>query len=334
MSDEPSSSATQGFQPEHTPSPHHDRSISNDEVEEARSNGENDREAVLRDQRSLIKVKRLEFLDDLLRTLDILIYAELAAMYYMDCSFIVWAFRGAVQLVFLTPKPAMVFPAPENRPYVGAIIGSNFLFTFLHLISIAPEAGEETRFYLHGGLVIDFIGQLGPSSKFHLFILDLLILVLQLIMLSAHITQLRLRKKEASQNESVNSSAGASSMAVNASQTTPAASSQDIDHEERGLLRDRSSSVSSVRSHDNLVLSTTPGPHLAIPDTDVDPLNVFRSGQAIITDLKIIDTVHEQFWAYQNRPGGSLGFPSAMEADIVGRRLTIRVRREQPQEPD
>ena len=38
--------------------------------------------------RQLFNRKRLELLDDLLRTLDILVYAELSVIYYMEYAFI------------------------------------------------------------------------------------------------------------------------------------------------------------------------------------------------------------------------------------------------------
>lgn len=64
------------------------------------------------------------------------------------------------------------------------IIGANLCSLLIHLMGSAPSAGEATRGYLHGHLLIDFVGQLGPTSKYRLVPIDLLVTFLQLLFLS------------------------------------------------------------------------------------------------------------------------------------------------------
>jgi len=95
-------------------------------------------------------------------------------------------------MMFLTPKPNFIPPMPQHRPYIGAIFGPNIICLFLHLFTARSEAGEAMRGYLHGGVIIDLIGQKGPTSKFHLVVLDVLVLALQCFMLSVHVERERL----------------------------------------------------------------------------------------------------------------------------------------------
>jgi cytochrome b len=103
--------------------------------------------------------------------------------------------RCLIQMVLLTPKTGLLPDPPANRPALGAILGANLLCVILHIFSSAPSAGEATRGYLHGGFVMDFIGQKGPSSKLHLLALDLVVILLQVVHLSAFIARQRLKKE-------------------------------------------------------------------------------------------------------------------------------------------
>src|SRR6187402_269562 len=94
--------------------------------------------------------------------------------------------------MFLTPKPNFIPPMPQHRPYVPFIFGTNIICILLHLFTARSEAGEAMRGYLHGGIIIDLIGQKGPTSKLHLVLLDILILLLQCFMLTVHVERERL----------------------------------------------------------------------------------------------------------------------------------------------
>ena len=60
-----------------------------------------------------------------------------------------------------------------------------------HAFFSHPDAGEETRGYLHGGLFIDFIGQKAPVPLLRLLSLDFLIMILDFIMLGLIIERVK-----------------------------------------------------------------------------------------------------------------------------------------------
>ncbi|KAF2454298.1 hypothetical protein BDY21DRAFT_366388 [Lineolata rhizophorae] len=273
---------------------------------------------------TVVRANRLKHVEDLLRNLDILIYAQLSAIYYMDCSFLRFLVRAVVQFAMLTPKPA-IFPEPPNRPFIGAIGGTNFLCLVLHLYFARPSAGEVTRGYLHGGLLIDFIGQRGPTSKLHLICLDLSVFLLQVIMLSVFLKRLKLKERlEAGSGETRPQRNGNQ---VGAALTDISSSNrQDVDSEERGLLR-RSSALSSVAGE---------GPdEFAVRDENADAITAdaqmyaldLFSGQAVVVEVFAFDTIREQYSAYQTwDPSTDHATRTTNVAmDLAGRRLGFRL---------
>ena len=260
--------------------------------------------------------KRGQFLDDLIYNLDVLIYAELSVIYYLDNSFFRLFIRLLLQFVLLTPKPAhLPVPGIEQQPVVTALLSINAICVFLHLWLRAPSAGEPTRGYLHGGLAIDLIGQLGPSSKALMVGLDVLVAGLQMGMLSVVVTRGRLNNQ------------GMSGTAVATAAAAPAqsAASQDVDSEERGVRRsaeleqqgdiemqslnpssgqadralddppdaaeDEEDSPSSDR--DRLLAAST------APRSDVHIFDAFHSGQIVLGDFNVLRSAREQMAAYQ-----------------------------------
>jgi hypothetical protein len=95
----------------------------------------------------------------------------------------------------LTPMPdALGERLPdEPKPFLPLVLVSFLVIFVLHQTYPAPSAGEDTRGYLHGGLVIDFIGQQGPTSRWRLAALDVCILLLQLLMVAVHQRRLTTR---------------------------------------------------------------------------------------------------------------------------------------------
>ncbi|KAK8195358.1 hypothetical protein IWZ00DRAFT_216907 [Phyllosticta capitalensis] len=244
------------------------------------------------EQKKKIKSERIAYLDDLLRSLDILIYAEISVIYYLDCSFLRFFLRAFIQLLWLTPKPDILPDMPTNRPYIYPICGSNLICLLAHLWFTAPSAGEATRGYLHGGLLIDWIGQHGQASKLRLTLLDFLTFALQLIMLSATLKLQRVKKKgEPIRRGSTSANASASIADV---ESLSSSAGQDVDSEERGVLR-RSSTASNLQDvvpneRDQLLGNEE------APGTDPQAvLDTLSSGQALIAELFVADTVREQF---------------------------------------
>ncbi|KAI1312469.1 DUF1746-domain-containing protein [Xylaria venustula] len=171
--------------------------------------------------------KKLDFLTHLSLNLDTLVYAELCILYYMDCSFFRLFIRWVAQTLFVSPKTEDTVLIVPNY-HVSAIVAPNLLCMFLHLISSPPEAGEASRGYLHGGILVDFIGQKAPSSRFTLILLDAVVLAIQCFMITVNIEKERIRN--VIKPPRVNASPGA---AIAVPVTT-----QDHDSEERGVSRD------------------------------------------------------------------------------------------------
>ncbi|KAI1263080.1 DUF1746-domain-containing protein [Xylariaceae sp. FL1019] len=171
--------------------------------------------------------KKLQFLVNLTVNLDTLVYAELCILYYMDCSFFRLFVRWLAQMLFVSPKTEDTILMVPNY-HVSAVVAPNLLCILSHLVSPLPEAGEAARGYLHGGILVDFVGQKPPSSKFTLLGLDLVILALQCFMITVNMSKERVRRTV--KPSRTTTTAGVSLRAV---QTT-----QDHDAEERGVLRD------------------------------------------------------------------------------------------------
>ncbi|GAB7351308.1 hypothetical protein MBLNU459_g1723t1 [Dothideomycetes sp. NU459] len=283
-----------------------------------------------RRNKTLFNARRTVFLVDLIRQIDLLVYVELAAIYYMDCSFARLLIRAAfVQFLFLSPKPSFLPEPPQNRPYLGAIFGTNLLCLFLHLVLDPPEASEATRGYLHGGLAMDFVGQKGPTSKIHLILLDLLVLGLQLAQLTAHVTRLKVKKQPS-----------ASSTAAPATPATPA---QDHDFEERGLHRSdhepvdielqnlnpagrqaEPASVETARDANNereaLLAADT------APRSDAHIFDAFNSGEIMIADLDIPNIVRSQLLEYRNAPRETSDPGASISDRLTASGLGFRIR--------
>ncbi|ETS86601.1 hypothetical protein PFICI_00429 [Pestalotiopsis fici W106-1] len=173
--------------------------------------------------------KKLAFLIHLLTSLDLLIYAELCVLYYMDCSFFRLLIRWIPHWLFLSVKLEIAIIPYFNYP-IGAIIGPNVFCMFLHLVTSLPQASEISRGYLHGGVLVDFVGQKAPTSKFSLLLVDLVVLCLQCLMLSVNLEKDRIKKILNPPRQPEGSAGTAAAAATNPN--------QDHDHEERGVLRE------------------------------------------------------------------------------------------------
>lgn len=187
---------------------------------------------------------------------------------------------------------------------------------------------------------MDFIGQKGPSSKFHLLLLDCLVILLQVAHLSAHITRQRLKDGAPATAIAVTTPYGRQ---YNAAPTT--SSRQDVDAEERGVRRSQdgdeaiemqtfnppntasarpeSSEPALEASSESSALLSTSQP--AIGPTDAHIFDAFNSGQIILADLSLWSTVKEQFLAYRDAvPESSATSARDMRANIVGQLLRWR----------
>lgn len=223
----------------------------------------------------------------------------------LSCSFIRFMLRCLVQFVLLTPKPPTFVQPPDQQPFVSVVLGANLLCIALHILFSPATGTEATRGYLHGGLAMDFIGQKGPTSRITLVLFDLLVMALQFVHLTAHITRKRLKD-------------GVAPAAASQAQQTPAPSAgQDLDSEERGVRHSteleqqddiemqtlnpsgQTESAATVTDEDDesnerdTLLASAPPPR-----TDIHIFDSFHSGQIVLADLNVWKTVKDQYWAY------------------------------------
>ncbi len=281
--------------------------------------------------RQMFNRKRGDLLDDLVRNLDILVYAELSTIYYMDCSFLRFLFRAFVQFMFLTLKQPPFPEQPGNRPVIAPLITSNLICLLVHFFSSAPEAGEATRGYLHGGLAMDFIGQKGPTSKVHLIILDMLVVALQLTHMAAMMA--RKRSRDAA---SIPTPPAVGSTPQPVSSAPPASvQQQDIESEERGVHRadlgtdiemqtlNASGSAAPEPSATSDTLAATTAPR-----SDAHIFDAFNSGQIVLADLEIWKHIKEKWHMVKDmrvNAETSQSQASNLRAELAGRFLRLRI---------
>ena len=148
-----------------------------------------------------------------------------------SCSFFRLFIRWLPQWAYLSPKPDnIIFLLPSY--HASAILAPNLACLFLHLVTSLPQASEASRGYLHGGVLVDFVGQQPPASKLGYLVLDILVLGLQCFMLAVSMEKDRVKKIiRPPRGPASRGNAGASA-------ASPVPTDQDLDAEERGVLRD------------------------------------------------------------------------------------------------
>lgn len=316
--------------------------------------------------------KKLEFFTHLMSSLDVVVFAELCVLYYMEyvssmldrseayfsnvdmltltpqsCSFARLMMRSLVQYMYLTPKPEdflKLMPAP--RPQMYTIFGSNILCILLHLILALPEASETMRGYLHGGVIIDFIGQQAPTSRLSLLLLDCMVLALQCVMCAVWLEKDRLKKIEATlkivsagglPKSSTNTAAPLPTVTAAMDVTTGAqTSAQDLDSEERGILRDDPLSQNETNDIEMRPLINPRSPAGADgdgastilearyqrilnnmggsnstegPDTRPSLLDVMISGNGLLANFHVVHSIRTLVADNANDPVAAVGYP-------------------------
>lgn len=176
---------------------------------------------------------------------------------------------------------------------------------------------------------MDFIGQKGPTSKFHLVLLDLFMLALQLVMLPASIQRRKIRDAAEAEGTSRASAAPAP------------ASRQDVDSEERGVRRSQEEdgiemqnlnpspradeSTRDTASEERESLLAPPRPQ---PANDLAIIDMFNSGQITLINLDVFQAVKEQAQLMRHPPPFSEVSARAeqrtLRAEIAGRMLRMR----------
>ena len=215
---------------------------------------------------------------------------------------------------------------------MAAITLTNVVNILIHTFSNAPAAGEAMRGYLHGALLIDFVGELGPISKVRLVLLDILTLVLQFVIFAVVMERDRLKRgMEGSLAASPTGAEHASREDIG----------QDLDAEEQGVHREADDGVngiemrnlrSSVASNEEERAETEAEVLMPRGERKQHPLDTFNSGQHVIANLHVIDTIRTSYrqWTTGGIGGGSTTVPAALStttsATTARQRLGQRIR--------
>ena len=247
-------------------------------------------EQIARDSKLRAQRKRVGMLEHLLMELDKLVLLQLITIYYLECvaderrrradacsnSFFWLCMRACLHVAVLTPLPPSGPQRDDQHDFLFSILLPFAVCASLHATYPAPSAGETARFYLHGGLLMDLIGQKGPTSRWRLAALDACVVVLQLVMASVHVKHRALKKPLQQDHAPAQAGDGA------AGGTT----AQDLDAEERGVLR-RTDSLSGGSEPDS--------------DGTEDGLSAraiggggLESGQAVVADLFVWDAMVQE----------------------------------------
>ena len=238
----------------------------------------------------------------------------------------------------------MLLPSHRFAPPVLAIVVPNVLCMLLHLVCSLPEAGEAARGYLHGGIIIDFVGQKAPTSKFSLLFLDCVVLALQCFMMAVWVERDRLRKI-------VMPLRGSRSRTQDAQETETAANTtgQDLDSEERGVLRDAPRTGDETNDIEMRPLTDrNDSNELEDPEDGKDESrslmgsstqeggspslsDVLRSGNAVLADFHVIHALRNSSNDYQSAAAYSLqlGGYTATLAALAAERRAREARRQQ-----
>lgn len=260
------------------------------------------------------------------------------------CSFPRLLLRVIPHYFFLTPKSedyALLMPA--HRPHAFAIFVPNILCMFFHLVLSLPRAGEEMRGYLHGGVIIDFVGQKAPTSRLGLLVLDVVILAIQCLMLAVHQEREALRKLITPGRQT----AGAAAAPVASTAAPAAPTAQDHDAEERGVLRDeprttgetdeielRPLSGNDTREGEGVPETTRLLPGSALRQADTDLLGFLRSGNAVLADFHIVHTIRTVGNDYERAAAHltqTIGYTATLAARAAERRARLEAQtRRQP----
>ena len=146
------------------------------------------------------------------------------------CSMFRFLLRSAGQYMYLTPKDeSFPFLMPASRIHVLLVVVPNIICMALHLFGSLPTGPDFHRGYQHGGLIIDFIGQRPPTYRLYYLLADVVILAAQCLMLTVHTQREKLR---------VTLKTFRPLVPELVQEMASARSTEDLDAEERGVLRD------------------------------------------------------------------------------------------------
>ena len=114
------------------------------------------------------KTTRTDHLESLLQSLDGVIFIFFGLAYVCDNLTFLLFLHASCQLLY------------TRSTQLSPTIVANLISFVTHIFHARPEGTKASRGYLHGGLICDFVGELGPISRPQLLLLDLVIFGLQI----------------------------------------------------------------------------------------------------------------------------------------------------------
>ncbi|KPI36217.1 uncharacterized protein AB675_8904 [Cyphellophora attinorum] len=122
-----------------------------------------------------------QHIESLLQAFDLIIFVELAISQYLD-NLTLLLVRAFVQFAYV--QRHKLPGGHETTTQIVPVIIVNAICIITHILHAAPEAANKASHgYMHGGAILDLIGE-RPCSKWRLIGQDLLIFGLQLLMLA------------------------------------------------------------------------------------------------------------------------------------------------------
>ncbi|EAA36213.2 hypothetical protein GE21DRAFT_868 [Neurospora crassa] len=298
-------------------------------------NDDDDDQTSREEKRKLGLKKKLQFMSHLQRNLDMIYFAYLCTLYYMECSFLRLFVRIIPHFMFITPKEGPVL-LPAERPHVFAILGPNLICILAHIISAPPVAGEATRGYLHGGVIVDFVGQKPPTTRLGPLFFDAVILAIQCLMLAIHTEREKLRKVVNPSLQPLWAGPGQVGQQTGASGSDGVRqpeTSQTLDAEERGVNREDEMALGDGEGTetDRLVAESRGGQgqddeqrlgsNYSPASAGIDLFDVMRSGNASVGSFHPVHAIRTVGNDYQTAAAytvQSIGFHAAAVAGNRG----------------
>ena len=188
------------------------------------------------------------------------------------------------------------------------------------------------RGYIHGALLIDFVGEMGPISKIRMVLLDLVIMALQFVILAVVLEREALKK----------GMEGSLGPAASSTEEETGLGGQDHDAEEQGVHRSLAGETEDIEmqplrsimrpeagdDYHGSDIDTFPDLSLTLPRSSASehPLDTFNSGQHVIVNLHITETIRTSYRRWLNGGIGAGVIPGPNTAGVTARFATPRRR--------
>lgn len=148
--------------------------------------------------------------------------------------------------MYLSPKDeTFPFLMPASRMHVALVVLPNVWCMLVHLFAALPVGHEYHRGYMHGGMIIDFVGQKPPAYRIYYLFADMVLLVLQCLMLSVHTEREKLRLSLKTFKPLI---------ADAALEAATSRTIEDLDAEEQGIRSSGPSVAEAANSDDDIEL--------------------------------------------------------------------------------